>query len=162
MIKCFKVFNFVLLFAALAAATIAVATNYWIEHSSTQHQGIWFYCNDNEIGCKHFDQDPFIIIAGGVPGKMHWSSIAQRYILCNVPWCTVDSNSNSKRYSFTRNFSSEKNFGWIYLPLNKISFRLFPLLTTGNHAPLIYQFNHDFSKVWLTTLNNFLKFNKTC
>ena len=69
MIKCFKFINFVLLFAALVATVISVATNYWIEHSTTQHQGLWFYCNDDEIGCLHFDQDPFIITAGGVPGK---------------------------------------------------------------------------------------------
>ena len=69
MIKCFKFINFVLLFAALVATVISVATNYWIEHSTTQHQGLWFYCNDHEIGCLHFDQDPFIITAGGVPGK---------------------------------------------------------------------------------------------
>lgn len=72
MIKCFKFINFVLLFAVIVATAISVATNYWIEHSTTQHQGIWFYCNDDEIGCLHFDQDPFIITAGGVPGKTNF------------------------------------------------------------------------------------------
>ena len=70
MLKCLKFIDFVLLIAALLASVIGLVTNYWIEHSTWQHQGLWFYCNDKEVGCLHFDQDPTIIINGGVPGKL--------------------------------------------------------------------------------------------
>jgi len=69
MIQCCKCVDFILLMLCLAASLVGLTTNYWIEHDNTNHQGIWFYCNDEEVGCVHFDQDPQVIANGGVPGK---------------------------------------------------------------------------------------------
>lgn len=51
---------------ALTAATslISLSTNYWIKHDSTHHQGLYYFCNDEDVGCQEFDEDPVIKVEG--------------------------------------------------------------------------------------------------
>lgn len=63
---CLKLIIFVLLVLTVLASLVAVSTNYWFEHGNTDHQGLWYYCNDEDLGCLHFDEYPTI---SEVPGN---------------------------------------------------------------------------------------------
>lgn len=47
----------VLMLVTFLASCVGLVTNYWIDHGNTHHQGLWYFCNDEDIGCLHFDQD---------------------------------------------------------------------------------------------------------
>lgn len=65
---CLKLVVFLCLSFAVVASFISLCTNFWIEHdSSVHHQGLWFFCNDEDIGCQEFDEDPQIRLTG-MPG----------------------------------------------------------------------------------------------
>ena len=69
MIFCVNVLLFLCLFFSILFSLVSVSTHSWIENGSGDHQGLRFYCNDVDLGCQEFTEDPNIVRTG-MPGEL--------------------------------------------------------------------------------------------
>uniref|UniRef100_A0A7M5WQC3 Uncharacterized protein n=2 Tax=Clytia hemisphaerica TaxID=252671 RepID=A0A7M5WQC3_9CNID len=127
-----------------------------IEHSTTQHQGLWFYCNDEEVGCLHFDQDPTIIINGGVPDwhyavfGLYVCGVGFQFFAFMIFWFIFCKQKNTKCYRWHNVFSL---VGWIALVCGMSLYTYMFLQRMEING---YKWGYSFGFGWLSALLHFL------
>lgn len=75
MSDCLHIFSIIFLAFTTLFSLLSLVTAYWIENTSTHHQGLWYYCNAVfPDDCQLINEHERIIAGGGIPGNVHYYS----------------------------------------------------------------------------------------